>query len=178
MPLDPAFRLSATNPRSYGYDPEAPDAPFVSARIEGFGISVGSWAPFHLPAQVDNDELILGCDPSDPADENDITVWSSQIQRRSVVGCYVYGSNVRDDQQYLFVFGFKKRTLTGGALGPYVQFFVGTEWVQTAKIDDQTETVALLVDAGPGTVTVWARLAASIAEFAQVGFTGVEGFII
>lgn len=174
MPLEPAFTLSATNPYSNGYDAGAPTASYVTAHVSGYGVFAGSSTPWELSAQFANDEVIIGYDPVDPADENDITDVYSQLMQRNTFRCYIYGYNVRDDHQYLLVFGFKKRAY----LAATVQFFVGTEWVLSETIDDDTETVALLLDApGPGSVFVYARLA-SQSVMARVGLTGIEGFII
>lgn len=174
MPLEPAFALSATNPVSHGYNPQTPTAPYAIGYLHGYGVYAGSGGQWRLPDQVANDEMIIGHDPVDPADENDITDIESQLRRRNTLWCQIYGNNVRSDHQYLLVFGFKKRTTAAVT----VQFFVGTEWVLSESIDDDTETVALLLDApGPGLVFVYARLASQSAS-ARVGLTGIEGFII
>lgn len=175
MPLEPAFVVSATSPVSTGYVPGAPGSPFVNAWLTGFGVlaEAGS-SSASLPGQLANDEMILGYDPVDPADENGITDEVSQLKRHNTFWCAIDGHNVRDDHQYLLIYGFKRRS-AGGAT---VQFFVGSEWVLSESIDNDTETIALLLDApGPGWVYVYARLASEV-YWARVGLTGIEGFLI
>ncbi len=172
MPLQAAFALSATNPPSNGPNPGGPDAPHVDAYLSAYGIYAAEIGGHSLPDQVANDEIIIGFDPVDPADENDITHWS-QMSQRNTIQCHIVGHNLHDDHQYLLICGFKKR------IAPViVQFFVGSEWVLSEPIDDDTETVALLLDAP---VSSWLFVKARLASqnpVARVGFTGIEGFIL
>jgi hypothetical protein len=173
MALEPALVLSAVNPFWSGYDPASPTAPHVNAALFSFGGFTMGVSPYGVSDQVSNDELIIGYDPADPADENDLTSINDDICRRSAISVAIHGANVTADHQYLLVFGLAKHRGT-----PIAQFFVGTKWVKSETIDNDTETVALLIDApGPGRVPVRMRLAAN-DSYAVLGITGIEGFII
>ncbi len=79
------------------------------------------------------------------------------------------------DHQILVVWGLKKYS----SLEPAAQFFVGTEFVRSEPIDDEKETIALLLDSpGEGYVylSLYCRLAGN--PYDKAYFTGVEGFIL
>jgi hypothetical protein len=129
--------------------------------------------------------LIIGNDAVD-LDDTSLTPYPEQMWRRCFIEVGLHGYNLSDDHQILLVFGFKKR-----GWGSAMQFFVGTEWVHSEPIENDTETIALLVDASSATqyfhrvtgdpvfryLELHARLAAE--DFSgRVGFTGVEGFVL
>jgi hypothetical protein len=176
MALTPQFSISALNPSASGYS--GAGNPYLYGSLYSYGGMTGPYSPNRLDAQHSNDELIIGYDPFDPADENDITNYGDGILRRSAYRLDVGAYGVRADHQFLFVFGLTNPlNLSHPAVA---QFFVGTEWVRSDPIDDPTETVALLVDSpGDGTaaLNIFVRLAAQ-SPSARIGLTGIEAFIL
>ena len=174
MTLTPFFNLSPNNPYIYTYDSTQPNDPYVYARLTTYGGWTTSYDPNTLPAQHTNDEIILGLDPADPADENDITNYWDDVYRRSAAYFYVGTYNVPAASQLLLVFGFRGRTAAN------IQFFIGPDFVRSEPIRYNTdETVALTIDI-PTTnfgVAVYARLA-SASWGARVGVLGVTGYLI
>ena len=132
-----------------------------------------------LRREVDIDgELIIGFDPVDPADENDITNLFDGLLGRNSYHMRVLALDVGADDQFLFVFGFTNPA--AGIFPAVVQFFVGAEWVLSEPIDDEVETVALLVDSpgdGDTSLNIFIRLAADLPQ-ARIGLTGIEGFLL
>lgn len=175
MPLQSAFTLSAVQPESDNYDPSAPDAPTVFAELRANGAANGPAPNWRMADQVANDEVIIGNSAADPSDQSDITNFWDQMYNHSSLTIRVFPYNLRDDHQLLLVFGFKRRDVPELSS---VQFFVGAGWVATESIDDDFETIALLLD-GPfgSSVSVSARLASQWGR-SGVGFRGLEGFII
>ena len=146
--------------------------------LRSFGGLTFSSAPYRLPDQAANDELLLGYAAADPSDENDITNHVDQIYRRNVAGLTVGLRNLKGDEQILLVYGLKRV-----ATNTVAQLFVGTEFLRSEAIDDSAETVALLIDspsAGNSYLAVYLRIAGEVdgQYWARAFFTGVEGFII
>jgi hypothetical protein len=178
MPLQSAFTISATNPHHIGYDPASPNSPYLRASLYSFGgFTHSHLGGLTLSDQVATDTLIVGRDVADPADENNITDYATDIYHYSSFLVAVSGGGLTTDNQYLLVFGLKRPALS---YSPVAQFFVGTEWVRSVSIDDDEETVALLIDtpdSAYGWVAVYVRLASDVAVD-LLGLTGVEGYLL
>jgi hypothetical protein len=176
MALEPQFSISAANPAETGF--RGAGKPYLVGAITSYGGYTVASNRYRLGDQYSNDELIIGRDPVDPADENDITNYIDELYRRNTYRLQVWAYDVRADHQFLFVFGFTNPALWPGPIG--VQFFIGTEWVRSETFDDVVETVALLVDSpgdGDSNLNVFVRLAA-LSPSATIGLTGIEGFLI
>ncbi len=191
MGLAPAFTVSATHPRDI-YFTEGPPGPIrLFATLEGFG----QWSngnQFSLPAQVADDQLVLAYSPADLDDEADI-VHAAELWGRSTVKLWVRVRYVPPDHQMLLVFEVN-RLWTSDQIPAQVgvQIFIGSKWVKTEPIDNDTETFALLIDAPDITVTsneneafypeffdyvLYLRLAGTPA-YNGIGFRGVNGYFI
>ena len=175
MALTPEFSISAVNPSESGYSGSG--IPYLYGALYSYGGYTSASYGYRLGDQHSNDELIIGYDPVDPADESDLTSVLDGINRRSAYLLYLYAGSVRADNQFLLIFGLTNPYTTYPAVA---QFFVGTEWVRSDPIDDSTETVALLVDSpgdGNSTLTIYVRLAAN-SPYGRIGLTGIEGFLL
>jgi len=175
MALVPEFSVSAVNPYVSGYSGSG--TPYLSGYLLSYGGFTSYYSPYSIDAQHSGDELIIGYDPVDPADESDLASYNDDVYRRCVFRLVVGADDVRADHQFLFVFGFTNPVTFYPAVA---QFFVGTEWIRSDPIDDPTETVALLVDSpGDGStfLNIFVRLAAE-SQYARIGLTGIEGFIL
>ncbi len=174
MALNSFFSLSAVNPFVYTYNPANPNDPYVHAYLYSYGGHTRSYFPYRLPNQVNDDQIIVGYDAVDLADENDITNYADEIRKRCVIQTFFRGRNVTTAQQYLLVFKFHKLVDNTA-----VQFFIGTDWVRTEPLNNTDDQVALLIDV-PGNnmwVYVYARLAADYPA-RSMGFKGVECYLI
>ena len=189
MGLSPAFQVSATHPQVFEFESRAPEHPRVFATLQGFG-GWSKGATFSLPAQVANDELLLGYSPASLTDEADFTDVADAIWRRSAVMLWVrLARDVGANHQLLIIFGLRGVHIPADTT---MQFFVGTDWVRSESIHDGVETVALLIDAPPISETenesdafypayydyiVYARMASEAADSA-VALTGIHGYIL
>lgn len=176
MALTAQFSISAANPSGHGYS--GAGNPYLFGGLLSYGGYTSLGTRYRLGDQYSNDELIIGFDPVDLADESDITNYIDDLYRRNTYRLLVGAYDVRADHQFLFVFGFTNPA--AGIFPAGVQFFVGAEWVQSEPIDDDVETVALLVDSpGDGFTSfdIFIRLAAE-APYARIGLTGIEGFLL
>jgi hypothetical protein len=191
MPLQPAFALSANSPHFSGYT-SGSEGVYVNGYLKTGGGHT-SWSGQLSPAgQLANDEILIGGDAVDP-DNTSVSPMTEELFTRSYVDTSLYLYNVRDDQQLLLVFGFRRQA---SYLEQAIQFFIGsawaaTEYVSSEAVDDETETIALLVDVSSASklynadsgefichqLDVYARLAARHRQAAMF-FTGVQGFII
>ncbi len=174
MALNPFFSLSAVNPSVYTYDPANPNDPYATAWLYSYGGHTSFYSPYKLQDQVNDDQIIVGNDAVNPADENDITNYADELSKRCVISTFFYGTNVTPKQQYLLIFEFHKLYDNTA-----VQFFVGTDWVRTEPLNNTDDQVALLIDV-PGNnvwVSLYARLAAD-SSYKSMGFRGVECFLI
>ncbi len=174
MALNPFFSLSAVNPFVYTYDPANPNDPYANAWLYSYGGHTRFDSPYKLQDQVNDDQIIVGYDAVDPADENDITNYTDELYKRCVIYTYFRGINVTPAQQYLLIFEFHRLYYNTA-----VQFFVGTDWVRTEPLNNTDDQVALLIDV-PGNnvyVNVYARLAADFYH-KSMGFRGVGCYLI
>ena len=129
-------------------------------------------SPYRLEDQYNTDELILGYDPVDPADET-ISVIANDVFRRSALYIYFYGRNVSTENQYLLLFSLGSRSGS-----PSAQFFVGSELVRSEELSVE-EQVAILLDVpGDGAyTTVYVRLA-STYSYVALGFQGMDCYLL
>jgi hypothetical protein len=172
MALEPFFSLTPLNPRTYTYDPSKPDEPYVFAYMDSFGGVSRSDDPYRLASQHSNDELILGYDPVDPADQSILTT-AVPIFRSNTIVLSFRGTNVSSENQYLMLFSLQKR---GGT--PIVQFFAGTTLVRSEELSGE-EQVAILMDV-PGdraSTFVYLRLA-SLNFHSMFGFKGMDCYLL
>jgi hypothetical protein len=73
MALNPFFSLSAVNPEAYTYNPASPNDPYAYAYLYSYGGHTRYYSPYKLQDQVNDDQIIVGYDAVNLADENDIT---------------------------------------------------------------------------------------------------------
>ena len=173
MTLTPFIELSPTAPNPNGYNPSTPDDPWAYGTHWTFGGFTSGWS-LSIDSQASANEIIIGYDPGDPADENDLTSIVADIYRRCAAGTNLALRNIPEASQLLLVYGFG-----AGTGDPSIQFFVGSDFVRTEPIrDNVNETVALLLDvpAGDSTLTVYTRLA-SPNYWARVGVQGVTAYL-
>jgi hypothetical protein len=153
--------------------------PYLYGALLSFGGNTTATGRFTLGSQYNNDELIIGYDPVDPSDESDLSDIHDDLRRHDAFWLYVLGIRVKTDEQLQFVFEFTKPSVHTSV----AQFFVGSAWARSERIDDPTETVALLIDAPPSDqygqtrLDIFARLA-SYAPEARIGIKQIDGYII
>lgn len=171
MTLQPFFSLSPLKPYQTTFNPAQPNAPRASARfLSSGGVSKNSF-PYSLEDQHNNNELILGYSPVDPANQaiNDI----KDVYGYSSLNLIFYGINVRTDNQYLLLFSL--RNLSGS---PQVQFFVGTKLVRIEKVDGE-EQIAIVLDVPGDSIPSYVIVrVASILNHATIGFKGVDCYLL
>jgi len=172
MALEPFFSLSPLHPKVYTYNASKPNEPYTSAYLNSYGSIMFTNPPYRLTDQHSNDELILGCDPVDPADQTFADLVTS-FYRRNAIRFVFYGYNVSTENQYLLLFSLRKITGT-----PIVQFFAGTTLVRSEELSGE-EQVAILMDV-PGNnlwVSVVLRLAAP-DYYSMFGFKGMDCYLL
>lgn len=172
MTLQPFASLTPLNPYTYTYDASQPNAPYVSALLDSYGGMSSHYAPYRLTDQHSSDELLLGYDPVDPADQT-IGNFFTDFYRRNTIRIYFRGYNVSTENQYLLLFSL--RSLYGT---PIAQFFIGTELIRSEELSGD-EQVAILMDVpGDGVATsVYVRLASS-AMNSIFGFKGMDCYLL
>ena len=172
MALEPFFSLTPLHPRVYTYDPSKPGEPYVYAYMDSFGGVTRNYDPCQLADQHSNDELILGYDPVDPADQSIVTT-ATPIFRSNTIIFFFRGTNVSTENQYLLLFSLR------GLFGtPIVQFFAGTTLVRSEELSGE-EQVAILMDV-PGdraSNSFYLRLA-SPDYYSMFGFKGMDCYLL
>ena len=106
MTLQPFFSLSPLDPYAYTYDAANPNAPYAHALQYSFGGMTLYTYPHRLDDQYNNEELILGYDPVDPAEQT-IGDLVADVYRRSALRIYFTGNNVSTENQYLLLFSIR-----------------------------------------------------------------------
>lgn len=173
MALNTFFSLSASQPYVNTYNTMTPDdAPYAVAYLWTAGGTTISNNPWRLGDQKDNDELILGYNPADPADQTIANI-VNDMYRRCFVRITFTPYNVSDKNQFLLVFGLRNRSLA------HAQFFIGADWIRTEELGSGDDQVAILIDS-PGTasyIQVYVRLA-SPNYYGRMGFLGVDCYLL
>jgi len=180
MALDTFFSLSALHPVVDTYNPGRPNDPMAQAMLYSYGGHTKYYNPYSLQSQTDNDLLIIGNNPVDPSDENDLTNVVDQIYRRNVFIIVFRGVNIPNNRQYLLIFELSNMANTNVFGLPNAQFFVGNKWVRTEVLLTQQERVAILFDAPTGKYVfnwVAVRLASSYS-FSLLGLRCVDCHLI
>jgi hypothetical protein len=158
MALEPFFSLTPLNPRTFTYDPSKPDEPYAIASMDCYGVMSLNHDPNRLADQYRNNELLLGYNPVDPADQT----MDTEFYRQNVVRFVFVATKVSTDNQYLLLFSLR------GVIGPpIIQFFAGASLVRSEELSGE-EQVANLMDV-PGdrvTTQVYLRLASSVCTIA------------
>ena len=169
MALEPFFSLTPLNPEVHTYDASTPHKPYASAKMNSYGGLTFSQPPYRLTDQHSNDELLLGYDPVDPADQ----AFDPRFYRRNTVFFLFSPTNVHTENQYLLLFSLRKLAGT-----PIVQFFVETTLVRSEELTGE-EQVAILMDV-PGDhvgILVYLRLA-SPDYYSLFGFKGMDCYLL
>jgi hypothetical protein len=172
MTLQPFFSLTPLNPSAYTYSAAQPGAPYAHASMYSYGGVSFPYAPYRLTDQYSSDELVLGFDPVDPADQT-IGNYYTTVYSRNAIRFSFYGTNVSTENQYLLLFAL--RGLNGT---PIVQFFVGTTLVRSEELSGE-EQIAILMDV-PGDYVytqVNLRLASSVS-YSMFGFKGMDCYLL
>ena len=161
------------------YDSENPTAPYMTGYLSTWGGVIRAGTGFTLADQCSADEVLLGVSV---AAVDDHTIDSPQeFNRNSTVFVSMAFEYTPDDMQVLTVFKFRQVSYSDQAV---LQFFVWDGWVRDAVMDNEVETVALLLDVPPRPDPA---LAASVSVYARVGgpsagtfvaFTGFEAFLL
>ncbi len=172
MALQPFFSLTPSRPQAFTYDSANPSAPYASGYLASFGGFTSFASPYRLGDQNTNDEIIVGYDPVDLADQT-IGSLINDLRRRCTIQVYFVGYNVTTANQYLLLFALRR---VWGSVS--AQFFVGADLVRTEQLSGD-EQVAILMDTpGSGvTVHVYVRLA-SPDFFAIMGFQGMDCYLL
>jgi len=172
MALEPFFSLTPVSPTDYTYDPANPNAPYASGYFYAYGGIAFYYSPYRLNDQATNDEIILGYDAVDPAEQNIGSV-ANDIYKRCAIRVAFAGYNVNANDQYLLLFA-----LRGLSKDVTAQFFVGADLVRAESLSGD-EQVAILLDVpGDGSlVYIYVRLA-SPHYWVQMGFKGMECYLL
>ncbi len=190
--IEPAFMLSAAQPRFVTLDEADPTRARLWASLRGFG-QHSNGNQFSLPAQVEDDQFVLAYAPAALDDMGDITSISEAIWSHSALMLWVKVRDLPPDHQLLLVFGARKLwAFDQTPIDMALQLYVGTKWTRSEPIDDQTEILALLLDAPELSTTsnttdaffpdffeyvVYLRLASSHPD-CGIGITGIHGYTI
>jgi hypothetical protein len=174
MTLQPFFSLTPLNPRIYTYSAAQPDAPYASAYLVSYGGVSCYYSPCRLTDQYSNDELVLGFDPVDPADQTIVNFYTA-FYSRNAIRFYFRGTNVSTENQYLLLF-----SLRGLYRTPIVQFFVGTTLVRSEELKlSGYEQVAILMDVPGNDVAAHVNLRlASSEEYSMFAFKGMDCYLL
>jgi hypothetical protein len=142
MPLTPKFTLTPLNPYSNSYDNVNEEYTHY-AYLKCFGAYVHFTLTKNLPAQYNENKIVLGCIPIDTPASTDFPY---PYYKHSCA--YIsFKTNATTEDQYLLVYTLK------GSGNARAAFFINGNLVRSEQIDGE-ENIAILVDC-PESQTWW-----------------------